>query len=183
MLPMGQLVGLGTRWSFGGSGQSSSLQRDRQALPNLGRSLLDDLRGEQVQCSVDIFLSVLIENTPGAALRHAFHGRQLVKGWNRHFYVDTRLLRAIYVSCMANLFPVCRHARKVPSYSRTKCLISGSEELRNRGTEEVVIHTICFCKTRDQGGNRKVWEFSFWEGASVGSIIAHFLTSPISLTL
>ena len=64
--------------------RSNLLQRNRQALTNFCSRILDNFRSEQIQGSVDIFLAVLVENTPGAALRHTLHRWQVIKVRNRH---------------------------------------------------------------------------------------------------
>jgi hypothetical protein len=43
----------------------------------------NDVRGEEVQCTFQIFLSISIEHTPRAALGHAVDCRKIIKVWDR----------------------------------------------------------------------------------------------------
>jgi hypothetical protein len=59
-------------------GSKHSLQANADALLHLLRSFLDDVRRDLVQATIDVFLAVLVEDTPCAASGHSLDGGEVV---------------------------------------------------------------------------------------------------------
>ncbi len=71
----------GTGWGEGGGVRrgEGALERYRYALLNLRRRRFHYVWREKVQSAVNILLAVLVEHSPGAALWHSFHGREVIE--------------------------------------------------------------------------------------------------------
>lgn len=58
------------------------LERDGNAICDFFGSSSYDFRSDKVQCTVVVFLSVLVEDSPGAALRVSTDCGEVVKVWD-----------------------------------------------------------------------------------------------------